>query len=86
MHSNKTFVAATNDDKVIASEQRLTPVDEADKCTFGNLTLARGDKVAHDKPCVTCICDMPPIPTCIEKRSCDNEEPESTDDIIKSPK
>uniref|UniRef100_A0A0C9QL74 Wisp2 protein n=1 Tax=Fopius arisanus TaxID=64838 RepID=A0A0C9QL74_9HYME len=68
-------------DKIIPREQTLgysaddTPDPRGMSCQIGNLRMRLGDeldKMSEKSNCIKCICDIPPVATCVEvpKRIC----------------
>lgn len=60
------YVLASEKDTVIESTAGVTPVDPDNQCTFGKLQVPIGDKVSVEASGIECICEIPPIPTCIQ--------------------
>ncbi|XP_063982626.1 uncharacterized protein LOC135165340 [Diachasmimorpha longicaudata] len=54
----------------MGTPETITPDPEGMTCKIGNLVLRRGDILGQKSPdtldCIRCICDVPPVATCLK--------------------
>ncbi len=68
--NSSTFLAAENDEVLLAADVISTNTDAGKTCKFGDLNLYVGQKLNPDGKCIECICKMPPMVECVRKEIC----------------